>query len=1264
MKDFQKKIINKISQKSAIRGAGGGGKGDKNAGGTPKLKPPQSADLLQSHAFLGVLDLIGEGPIDGFTLKNGTRAAPHEVPSAIFYEGTPIREENNRFYQTSKIKPSDVQLIGINNKRDLVKAIDNLISNYSDFLGSERLGVAFDSKASITARVTDVEESQDALRFATRKQAEAAGAKEIIRTRVGFITLYSGYKKYYRTTIKITPISQLDSVGLGYREDFFLKFTRTIQDDQGKIISVEDISPRSGTLQGGTSNNLSTRCVVNDVGRVISIVDDSRDDPLTFKVESYTKVTLLNQKIIVNQVIQNVDNLSGPEKNIVNKVNDIITQLTIARENISDDFLDKRLGFLQYNINSIVDLSEKNYYADSITDFFAFNTIENIPYRRVIKDELTQKATFINNNYNNVVPLLDRNSSIDPKDGKIERPFRVTEFFGGGIINFYLGRDYQETVVNGVTVLDSGKYITSPTDNDFKEKIISGSSGSYDVMVFDDVARQITFGSKLDNQLSPTKGDAAGKPIDFSFISTYTDKFNYANTEVEYVLGEGNQSALGSFSYGSRDFPVNSRLLGPFKYGGDAQKGDGNNDPRKGGDMATWMQNIPAESDEFSYSHVVTTRAVEQVIPTIAIEALSDTQAEGDDIGKTLKEKITFQVEYGFEGAQDAQNFSPTDFSVNTAEFSIAGLVFEIDANRGEDGNLKIGKIFDTQGNEQPVGTTFKLLKTSAGGGLVTLQKEGTLSEADFNYFRDTDRGSLFFTITSIGIDAVGSKYSNLEDLGLFINGGDQIAEPSITKSVGNVESILKVNSADGSIMYNNSETDQFPTEKGFFGGVFSGPYFPSALSNQPVVPNFSVIVNLASFYTRSQDERRISLGISEGIDIKSLALASFTRKQDFTFNGIVASPYFVELDIGTLPYPKELRDLKYKDIGLTTQDLLSFNIDGESLVFPGETWKNVNRFIKVRKKTFETESVLIQREAVLATITEIIPTKFNYPYSALVGQNLDSRNFQRAPTRMFNMRMKKVAVPSNYNPLRDDGRDKRFVNDINSYGVRRIFNFDGETYGQANYKKNYTNVKDFEIQFKLKLDRNQTKASLIEIANTPGSFRVSSIRFEQKNNNEIRVGIDGTTLSGNPNTLKFDKALTASVSSFPGGNAVPSGNVLLINLRVVNNKATLIIKDIESNLRIGSQAISMEGVDIDFYLTNLLQNQIGPGGFFIGRSVTNNTQMADIKFYVNRELIMFFDGNVTKTFEYPYYGLNEKFGNHANFVTVSRLPGAFDNQN
>lgn len=1261
MKDFQKKIINKISQKSAIRGAGGG-KGDKNAGGTPKLKPPQSADLLQSHAFLGVLDLIGEGPIDGFTLKNGTRAAPHEVPSAIFYEGTPIREENNRFYQTSKIKPSDVQLIGINNKRDLVKAIDNLISNYSDFLGSERLGVAFDAKAAITATVTDVQENRDILRFATRKQAEAAGAQGVVRARAGRVTLYSGYKKYYITTINIKPVNQLDSVGLGYREDFFLKFTRTIQNARGQIISVEDISPRLQTVQGGTSNNLSTRCVVNDVGRVTSIVDDSRDNPLVFKVESYTRVTLLNQKIIVNQVIQNVDNLSGPEKNIVNKVNNVITQLSIARENINDDFLDKRLGFLQYNVNSIVDLSEKNYYADSITDFFAFNTIENIPYRRIIKDELTQEAAFINNNYNNVIPLLDRNSSIDPKDGKIERPFRVTEFFGGGIINFYLGRDYQETTVNGVTALDSGKYITSPTDNDFKEKIISGSSGSYDVMIFDDVARQISFGSRLDNQLSPTKGDAAGKPIDFSFISTYTDRFNYANTEVEYTLGEGYQSALGGFSYGSRDFPINSRLLGPFKYGGDAQKGEGNNDPREGGDMATWMQNIPAESDEFSYSHVVTTRAVEQVIPTIAIEALSDTQAEGDDIGKTLKEKITFQVEYGFEGAQDAQNFSPTDFSVNTAEFSIAGLVFEIEANRTEEGNLRIGKIFDTQGNEQPVGTQFKLL--SSGGELLTLEKGSDLNEANFAYFRDTDRGSLFFTITSISIDAVGSKYSNLEDLGLFINGGDQIAEPSITKSVGNVESILKVNSVDGSIMYNNSETNQFPTEKDFFGGVFSGPYFPSALSNQPVVPNFSVIVNLASFYTRSQDERRISLGISEGIDIRSLALASFTTKQDFTFNGIVASPYFVELNIGTLPYPKELRDLKYKDIGLTTQDLLSFNIDGESLVFPGETWKNVNRFVKVRKKTFETESVLIQREAVLATITEIIPTKFNYPYSALVGQNLDSRNFQRAPTRMFNMRMKKVAVPSNYNPLKDDGRDKRFVNDINSYGVRRIFNFDGETFGQANYKKNYTNVKDFEIQFKLKLDRNQTKGSLIEITDTPFSlFSKSSIRFEQKPNNEIRVGIDGKPQDFG-NIVEFDRALTASVSSFPSGNEIPSGNVLLINLRVVNNKATLIIKDIESNLRIGSQAISMEGVDIDFYLTNLLQIESAPGGFFIGRSVTNNTQMADIKFYVNRELIMFFDGNVTKTFEYPYYGLNEKFGNHANFVTVSRLPGTFDSNN
>lgn len=51
-------------------------------------------------------------------------------------------------------------------------------------------------------------------------------------------------------------------------------------------------------------------------------------------------------------------------------------------------------------------------------------------------------------------------------------------------------------------------------------------------------------------------------------------------------------------------------------------------------------------------------------------------------------------------------------------------------------------------------------------------------------------------------------------------------------------------------------------------------------------------------------------------------------------------------------------------------------------------------------------------------SFTEIITAKLRYPNSALVGLRVNARNFQRVPTRAYDVMLRVVQVPSNYNPL------------------------------------------------------------------------------------------------------------------------------------------------------------------------------------------------------------------------------------------------------
>lgn len=86
------------------------------------------------------------------------------------------------------------------------------------------------------------------------------------------------------------------------------------------------------------------------------------------------------------------------------------------------------------------------------------------------------------------------------------------------------------------------------------------------------------------------------------------------------------------------------------------------------------------------------------------------------------------------------------------------------------------------------------------------------------------------------------------------------------------------------------------------------------------------------------------------------------------------------------------------------------------------------DRYVTITKTSTETNSPLIKRSVGVDTIYEIIDRNFSYPLTAHVGLKFDARTFANIPDREYDVKMKRVKVPSNYFPLGGNGLDRRYV--------------------------------------------------------------------------------------------------------------------------------------------------------------------------------------------------------------------------------------------
>ena len=154
-----------------------------------------------------------------------------------------------------------------------------------------------------------------------------------------------------------------------------------------------------------------------------------------------------------------------------------------------------------------------------------------------------------------------------------------------------------------------------------------------------------------------------------------------------------------------------------------------------------------------------------------------------------------------------------------------------------------------------------------------------------------------------------------------------------------------------------------------------------------------------------------------------------------------IGNPDYVMGDKGRqeyiLPLDTNLRlNQAFKLPSVRTQNATTLTADGEIGIEVGtlEQDSTEKRFVRVTKLSFETNSVLLHKTVSLNKVTEIIPTEFPYPFSAIVGTKIDSRALGSIPKRSFDCKLKRVKIPSNYKPVGDNGRDLRYYDSVEEW--------------------------------------------------------------------------------------------------------------------------------------------------------------------------------------------------------------------------------------
>ena len=341
---------------------------------------------------------------------------------------------------------------------------------------------------------------------------------------------------------------------------------------------------------------------------------------------------------------------------------------------------------------------------------------------------------------------------------------------------------------------------------------------------------------------------------------------------------------------------------------------------------------------------------------------------------------------------------------------------------------------------------------------------------------------------------------------------------------------------------------------------------------------------------------------LAAGNSIKDIAFGLFEREELVRYEGIVTSNYLdTYSEIGDLPKNKSLKSLVIdsNDIpGLTTALINQYGLTAGAQIFPGEEWKLPNRFLTIEKKSFESDSTLISRECSITYVSESIKEPFSYPLVATAGTIFDARSFATQPSRDFEVRGKLIAIPSNYEPLNEDGSDKRFISSSKNYGLRSIQTSDGS----SNYAKVYDHIdlgtNNFEIEARIGFGIvSKTSTDPQYIVETDGGFAQANRLAIFQRENSIRAIIKGSTLTDGAATNEFEL-----VTSIAGRNNEHQYS----EWEYINNAQNLTISVPKVIVTDGA-----DGKDIDIQFDYLIGDNVTDGAILW----TNSPQRLEIKF-------------------------------------------------
>ena len=442
--------------------------------------------------------------------------------------------------------------------------------------------------------------------------------------------------------------------------------------------------------------------------------------------------------------------------------------------------------------------------------------------------------------------------------------------------------------------------------------------------------------------------------------------------------------------------------------------------------------------------------------------------------------------------------------------------------------------------------------------------------------------------------------------------------------SISNLKDTLDENNSDGNGM--GTEVAEFVTFRVTQG--FEGSDIPFDLAQLSVTSTAFV-----------------SGCLDRGISPKTILLNNYSVQEDFRFEGIVSSTYLSDLDLSDdLPKPKLLKNKKISDIqGMTAGLISAFSLNGNEVLYPGDTWKSVNRIAKTEKLEFETESVLINRDVGIASIIEVIDKSFTYPLSSIFANGIDARSFAQLPNRSYDVRLKKVLIPSNYNPLKENGQDKRFIEDQSSYGLRNIQTFNGSTYIKVPDKIDL-GTENYEITFKVKFGSFNTSTTPDILKDIDGgSFTVPGrIAIFHRDN-------DGFGVTPEMRMIGYGPFGTLEVSLIVDISAYSASDVFTVSTKLVGSQCTFTVKVGETLVGTATGAFSSRpsfSYDPDAG-TNLLIGSSANHGLI----VSNGTQIADFKIKKNNQLLHHWDGTIINTTRLGDCFKDRFGGNHGEIV-------------